>query len=95
MSAYVVVEIDVKDPVGYEEYKNLASPTIAEHGGKYLVRGGRVEILEGDWSPKRFVILEFDSMDQAKRWWSSEQYKDAKSIRHKTAHTQMIVVEGM
>jgi uncharacterized protein (DUF1330 family) len=56
MAAYVIVDIDVKDAAGYEEYKKLAPPSIAAYGGKYLVRGGNVEILEGDWSPKRFVI---------------------------------------
>jgi uncharacterized protein (DUF1330 family) len=95
MPAYVVVQIDVKDPDRYEEYKRLAPSSIAEHGGKYLVRGGQLETLEGDWSPKRFVILEFESLERAKQWWSSEQYKPAKKLRHSTAHSQMIVVEGL
>ena len=95
MPAYIVVQIDVKDPTGYEEYKRLAPSSIEKHGGKYIVRGGEVETLEGDWNPKRFVVLEFESMERAKQWWNSEHYKDAKHLRHKTADSQMIVVEGL
>jgi uncharacterized protein (DUF1330 family) len=60
-----------------------------------LFAGGEVETLEGDWNPKRFVVLEFESMERAKQWWNSEHYKDAKHLRHKTADSQMIVVEGL
>lgn len=95
MPAYVIVEIDVHDPVRYEEYKQLAAPTVAAYGGKYIVRGGKVETLEGDWSPKRLVVLEFPSVDQAKAWLNSPEYRDARKIRHATATTQMIVVEGV
>ena len=68
MSAYVIVEIDILDPAGYEEYKNLASATVEKYGGKYIVRGGRTEVLEGDWNPKRIVLLEFESAQRAKEW---------------------------
>jgi uncharacterized protein (DUF1330 family) len=95
MAAYVVVEIDVHDPVTYEQYKKLAAESVAANGGRYIVRGGKVEILEGDWNPKRFVILEFESIETAKKWWASEQYQPAKSLRQKSASTQMIVVEGL
>jgi len=60
MPAYIIVEIDVLDPVGYEEYKNLASATVEKYGGKYIGRGGRTEVLEGDWKPKRLVVREFE-----------------------------------
>jgi uncharacterized protein (DUF1330 family) len=94
MAAYVVVNIDVTDLVGYEEYKKLAAPAVAACGGKYLVRGGAVDVLEGDWKPKRFVVLEFESVAKAKEWWASSEYRTAKELRQKTAITDMIVVEG-
>ncbi len=95
MSAYVIVDITVNDSVRYEEYKKLAASTVAAYGGKYIVRGSPVHVLEGDWLPKRFVILEFKSVEQAKKWWESPEYNDAKEIRHETAITNMIVVEGL
>ena len=94
MSAYVVVQIEVRDPEAFEEYRTLVSPTIVAYGGRYIVRGGKVETLEGDWNPSRFVMLEFDSVPQAKAWWSSEEYRVPKALRHKAASSQMIVVEG-
>jgi uncharacterized protein (DUF1330 family) len=95
MAAYVLVNIEVTDPLGYEEYKKIAAPAVAACGGRYVVRGGAAEILEGDWIPKRFVILEFESVAQAKEWWASEEYRAAKELRQKTAITDMIVVEGV
>ncbi len=95
MAAYVIVDIDITDPAGYEEYKKMAAPAVAACGGKYIVRGGAVDVLEGDWSPHRFVVLEFDSVAQAKEWWASSAYREAKALRQKTAITNMIVVEGV
>ena len=95
MSAYVVVEIVVNNPEGYEEYKNLAPLPIAAYGGKYIARGGRAENLEGDWQPNRIVILEFESVEKAKLWLDSEEYRSAKALRHKHATSNMIVVEGV
>ncbi|MCX7838304.1 MAG: DUF1330 domain-containing protein [Anaerolineae bacterium] len=94
MPAYVVVDITIHDPVGYEEYKKLAPAAVAAYGGKYIARGGAVETLEGTWSPKRLVILEFPTVERAKQWLNSEEYRPARELRHKTATTQMIVVEG-
>jgi uncharacterized protein (DUF1330 family) len=94
MSAYVVVQIEVHDPEEFEKYKTLVSPTIEAYGGRYAVRGGILETLEGDWNPSRMVILEFDSVSQAKAWWSSEEYRVPKQLRHRAASSQMIVVEG-
>ncbi len=95
MSAYVVVEVEVQDPERYETYKQLAPPSIAQYGGRYVARGGEVATLEGTWSPKRLVILEFPSVEQAKAWWSSTEYAEAKALRQATARTQMIVVAGL
>jgi uncharacterized protein (DUF1330 family) len=94
MSAYVIVEIDVIDPVEYEEYKRQAAATVHQYGGKYIVRGGKTEVLEGDWQPKRIVILQFDSMDRAKQWLTCEEYREPRKLRHRTAKTRMILVEG-
>jgi uncharacterized protein (DUF1330 family) len=95
MSAYVIVEIDVVDPVGYEDYKKRASATVEKHGGKYIVRGGKTEVLEGDWQPKRIVVLQFDSMQRAKDWLYCEEYREPRKMRHRTARTNMVLVEGV
>jgi uncharacterized protein (DUF1330 family) len=95
MPAYIIVEIDILDPVGYEEYKNLAGATVEKYGGKYIVRGGRTEVLEGNWKPKRIVVLQFESAERAKEWLNSEEYRKPRKMRHRTARTNMILVEGM
>jgi uncharacterized protein (DUF1330 family) len=95
VSAYIIVEIDVQDPVGYVEYKKLAGPTVEARGGKYIVRGGKTDVLEGDWQPKRIVVLEFPSTDQAKEWLNCEEYREPRKMRHATAKTNMILVEGI
>jgi uncharacterized protein (DUF1330 family) len=95
MPAYVIVDIDVLDPVQYEDYKRLAAPAVAACGGRYLARGGRTETLEGDWGPKRLVILEFESVERAKAWLESPEYRPARDLRHAAARTDMVVVEGV
>ncbi len=95
MAAYVVTEIEVLDVERYETYKRMVPPSLAAYGGRFIVRGGAAETLEGSWSPKRLVILEFPSVAQAKAWWDSPEYAEAKALRQATARTQMIVVEGV
>ena len=95
MSALVIVDIDVTDPVRYEDYKKLATESIAKHGGRYLVRGGASEVLNGNWTPKRLVVLEFKSVDDAKRWQASTDYGEAKKIRDRAARVNMVVVQGL
>jgi uncharacterized protein (DUF1330 family) len=95
MTAYVIVDINVTDPIRYEEYKALAAPTVELYGGKYIARGGMTEILEGSWSPSRLVILEFESVEQAKNWLNSTEYKEPRRIRHETAVSNMVVIEGV
>ncbi len=95
MAAYVVVEIEVLDAERYEDYKRMVPPSLAAYGGRFLVRGGVTETLEGDWSPKRLVILEFPSVERAKEWWTSAEYAEAKALRQATAQTEMLVVEGV
>jgi len=95
MSAYIIVDIEVTDPVQYEDYKKLAAATVEAYNGRYVVRGGTAERLEGDWMPKRVVVLEFPTLARAKEWWASEDYAPAKAMRHASATSNMIVVEGM
>ncbi len=95
MPAYVIVDINVTDPVRYEEYKKCAAPTVELYGGKYIARGGKTEVLEGDWSPNRLVILQFESAEQAKKWLNSEEYREPRCLRHQTAISNMVMVEGV
>ena len=95
MSAYIIVDVEVTDPVGYEEYKRLTPISLAQYGGRFIVRGGRAENLEGDWNPTRIVVAEFDSVEQAKKWWSSPEYAPVKALRQRYGRTRMIVVEGV
>jgi uncharacterized protein (DUF1330 family) len=95
MAAYIIVEIDVTDPAVYESYRQQAGATVQSQGGKYIVRGGPVETLEGDWRPKRIVVLEFESVEQARAWWECEEYREPKKLRQKSAITRMILVEGV
>jgi len=94
MTAYVIVDIEVTDPAGYEAYKKLAPAAVKLFGGKYLARGGPHETLEGDWRANLLVILEFPTVDQAKTWLDSPEYAPARALRHKYARTNMVVVEG-
>lgn len=94
MPAYVIVEITVLDPAKYDRYKELAPPSIAAYGGRYLVRGGASEPLEGGWTPARLVILEFPDAGRARAWWGSPEYAEAKALRQSAAHTEMLLVEG-
>ncbi len=94
MPAYIIVEVKVNDPVQYEDYKKLTPISLAPFQGKFIVRGGKTETLEGDWEPQRIVVLEFPSSDLAKKWWASEEYASAKALRQRTAETKMLLVEG-
>jgi len=95
MAGYVIANVEVKDAAGYEEYRKLAPGTIQKYGGKYLVRGGKHEVLEGDWTPSRVVILEFSSVEQAKRWYFSDEYRPAKAMRQRAAVSNVLIVEGV
>ena len=95
MSAYIIVEIEITDPAGYDEYKKLAGATVEKYGGKYIVRGGKTEVLEGNWKPKRIVILEFPTVDLAKESLDCEEYREPRKMRHRTAKSNMLVIEGV
>ncbi|HEV2045313.1 MAG TPA: DUF1330 domain-containing protein [Chthoniobacterales bacterium] len=95
MSAYVIVDLEIVDPTGFEEYKKRVVPLVEKYGGEYIVAGGQIETLEGDWKPKRIVVLEFESMQRAKDWLNCEEYREPRKIRDRTAKTKMILVEGV
>ena len=95
MTAYIVLNIEITDPAGYADYKELAQVTVLQYGGKYLARGGKAENIEGAWQPKRMVILEFPSMDQAKAWINSPEYAPARSLRHQYAISEGVLIEGL
>jgi uncharacterized protein (DUF1330 family) len=95
MTAYVIVDVTVNNPEEYAEYRALSGPSVEQYGGTFIARGGAVTALEGDWTPQRLVIIEFPSVDAARRWWDSPEYTVAKQIRYRTADSRMIVVEGV
>ena len=95
MPAYVLVDVAVRDPEEYERYKALVPPSLAAYGGRFIVRGGAVEELEGVWKPSRLVILEFPSTERAHAWWASPEYAEAKALRLATADSKMILVDGV
>ena len=95
MVAYVINDMEVTDPQLLDEYKKLSPATVEHYGGRFLARGGQVEMLEGTWSPKRLVILEFPSIAQAKAWVNSPEYAPARRVRQKASRSNIVVVEGV
>jgi uncharacterized protein (DUF1330 family) len=95
MAAYLISEVEITDPAGYEEYRRLASGSLEKFGGAFIVRGGRSETLEGDWRPKRLVVCEFPSMSKLREWYDSPEYREAIAVRQKTARARIIAVEGV
>jgi uncharacterized protein (DUF1330 family) len=95
MPAYVIVEIEVVDKQRYEDYKTMVPPSLEAYGGRFVVRGGKLETLEGGWAPERLVVLEFPSLTLAKAWYDSPHYARAKALRQETARSRMFVVEGV
>ncbi len=95
MAAYISVDVKITDPQRYEDYKKLTPGSLVPFDGKFIVRGGPTETLEGDWNPGRIVVLEFPSAEKAKSWWSSNGYAPAKAIRQAASISRMILVEGI
>ena len=95
MAAYLIANIEVTDSAGFAEYQQKVPATIAAHGGRYLVRGGAAETLEGAWLPKRCVVLEFPSMAQLKTWYASPEYRPLIAIRERTTQSNLVIVEGI
>jgi uncharacterized protein (DUF1330 family) len=95
MPAYVIVETNVSDPEQYEQYKEAAFTTVHDHGGRYVVRGGELAVLEGDWNPSRIVVLEFPDLETAKRWYASADYGEARKLREGAASLKIVAVQGI
>lgn len=95
MAAYIIVDVNITDSARYEDYKKLTPASLVPFQGKFIVRGGATESLEGDWTPGRMVVVEFPNAERAKAWWSSPGYAPAKAIRQAASFTQMILVEGV
>jgi uncharacterized protein (DUF1330 family) len=95
MAAYVVVDVTITDPALYAEYMKQVPPTIVAYGGEFVVRGGKVDVMEGSWSPKRFVVIKFESGARAKQWLHSDDYRPLAEMRHRAATSNMLIVEGV
>jgi len=95
MPAYVIVDIEVHDTHAYDEYRKLVGATLTRYGGKFIVRGGNIDVLEGDWKPKRIVVLQFETLARAREWYDSEEYRKPKQMRMKAATGNIIAVEGV
>jgi uncharacterized protein (DUF1330 family) len=95
MPAYVIAEMDVTDAEQYERYKAESPGAIARGGGRFVVRGGEIAVLEGDWQPSRLVVLEFPDLEAAKRWYSSDDYQEVKKLREGAANLKMVAVAGV
>ena len=94
MSAYIIVEIEIVDPVGYEEYKKLAGASVEKYGGKYIVRGGKTEVLEGEWQHPRTVIIEFPTRSAAEAWYGSPPYQSIIHLRQKSTSGNLVILDG-
>ena len=95
MSAYIIANVEVTNPTQYEEYKKWSSEAMKAHGAEVCVRGGKVEVLEGDWSPSRLVMLKFPNVEAAKAFNDSPEYGKARAARQGAAIMRMVVVEGV
>jgi len=95
MAAYVIAEVDVTNAEGYREYTSHVPGTIAKYGGRFLTRGGAAEVLEGDWPKLRRVIIEFPSVEAARRWWDSPEYEGPKAMRRANSKGRLILLEGV
>jgi uncharacterized protein (DUF1330 family) len=95
MTAYIIVDLEVTDPALFEQYRAAVPATISAYGGKYLVRGGAFDVLEGTWQPKRVIVLEFETMARLKEWYGSPDYAPLRSLRAKCAKTNVIAIEGV
>jgi uncharacterized protein (DUF1330 family) len=95
MPAYLISTIEITDAAAYEDYRKLVGPVLQKYGGRFLARGGKVDYLEGQWKPKRVVIVEFDSMEKARAFSESPEYAPAKAARHRASISSVIVVDGL
>lgn len=95
MAAYIIADVRVTDPVAYEEYRRQVAPTLAQYGGRFLVRGGAAMPLEGGWEPNRIVVLEFESVERARAWYESPEYAPLLRLRQGASEGRFILAEGL
>ena len=95
MPAYVIADVTTTDQASMDEYRKQVPGTVAKYGGRFVVRGGAHQVVEGDWKPNRLVVLEFPSLDHAKRWYDSEEYREPKALRMRAGRTNVVLVEGV
>jgi len=95
MPAYLIADVEVNDPETYDEYRKLVPPMIATHGGRYLVRGGKVDVLEGDWQPRRMVVIEFPTTTHLQAFYCAAQYLPLKAMRMRASSSNLVAVEGI
>ena len=95
MPAYVIADVTVTDPPAMEEYRKHVPATLAKYGGRFLVRGGAHQTVEGDWKPARLVVIEFPSLADAQRWYDSEEYRGPKALRMRAGRTNVLIVDGV
>ncbi len=94
-SAYILANVDVHDPVQYEQYRALSTIAMKAHGAEVCVRGGKTEVVEGDWTPDRVVLLKFPSTDAARAFYDSPEYLAARKAREGIANMRMVLIEGV
>jgi uncharacterized protein (DUF1330 family) len=95
MAVYLIADIEVTDPEGFEAYKQRVPTVIAAHGGRYIARGGAVEVLEGTWHPKRTAVIEFPDVASFRAFWNSPAYRPLRELRERSANTNLVLVEGL
>lgn len=95
MPVYLITEIDVTDPQGYEQYRSRVGKSLEQYGARFLVRGGAIEVMEGNWNPERVVMCVFDNMEKVRAWYNSKEYQELKRVRENTAKMNMVAVEGI
>ena len=94
MPAYVLAEIEITNPEGYKEYTAHVPATIAKYGGRFVVRGGKAHVLEGEWPERRRVLIEFPTVDAARQWWNSSEYAKPKELRRANSNGRLLLLEG-
>ena len=95
MSAYVIVDSEITDQAVFNDYLERVPAVVQAHGGKYLVRGGAIEIVQGDWTPRRLVVMEFETVEQARTWQNSADYAELKGLLNRSSNTAVVIVEGV
>ena len=95
MAGYALIDVEITDHAAFAEFRDRAPAVVEAHGGRFLVRGGATDVVEGDWTPHRVVLLEFDSVERAKSWWSSPDHTELRAVLASCANTTTTIVEGV